>query len=79
MQMYIPGVYTQDGSGPARAWNVDIGLPGASQMQYIQKAIFDRGNGSYYTRVPAQDIILTPTGIQYLTFVTPQNDMLSSN
>lgn len=68
MQMYIPGIYTQDGSGPARAWYVDIGLPGSSQMQYIQKAIFDRGNGSYFTRVPAQDIILTPAGMHHHIF-----------
>lgn len=75
MQMYIPGIYTQDGSGPARAWYVDIDLPGSSQMQYIQKAIFDRGNGSYFTRVPAQDIILTPAGMHHHISTTSSRNL----
>ena len=62
MQMYIPGLFDPAGSGPARAWSEDIGLPGAAQMQYIQKAILDRGNSSYYTRIPAQEIIVGNAG-----------------
>lgn len=69
MQMYIPGIYTQDGSGPARAWYTDIDLPGAGQMQYIQKAILDRGNDSYFTRIPAQEIILSDPGQYILVFL----------
>jgi len=60
--MYTPGLYTQDGTGPASAWYIDIDLPGAGQVQYVQKAVFDRGNGSYFTRIPAQDILVTDPG-----------------
>lgn len=52
MQMYIPDIYMQDGTGPAQtqARYVDIDLPRAEQMQQqIQKAIFDRGNKSFLT------------------------------
>lgn len=60
MQMYIPGLFGQDGTGPASAWDVDINLPGAGQMQYIQKAVIDRG--SYFNRIPSQDIIISDQG-----------------
>jgi hypothetical protein len=36
MQMYIPGMHTQGGTGPAPAWHVDIDLLRAGQMQYIR-------------------------------------------
>ncbi|KAF3931032.1 hypothetical protein ABW20_dc0103511 [Dactylellina cionopaga] len=62
MQLYDPAVVTQDGSGPAISWKDEIKYPGAGQMQYIKKAIFDRGNATYYTRVPAQDIIIGNAG-----------------
>ncbi|KAH8886106.1 hypothetical protein GQ53DRAFT_828473 [Thozetella sp. PMI_491] len=62
MQMANPQLFSPDGSGPANSWAVDINLPGASQMQYIQKAVLDRGNGSYFSRVPAQDILVGSTG-----------------
>lgn len=62
MQMCIPGLYDSDGSGPAHAWSEDINLPGASQIQYIKQAILDRGEASYFTRVPAQDIIVGDAG-----------------
>lgn len=62
MQMYISGMCAQDGTGSAQAWYVDIDPPGAGQMQYLQKAIFDRGNSSYFGRVPAHDIIISSPG-----------------
>ncbi|KAI1852281.1 hypothetical protein JX266_002459 [Neoarthrinium moseri] len=62
MQMYIPELYQPSGSGPAISWAEDIHLPGSGQIQYIQKAISDRGGGSYYNRVPAQNIIVSPSG-----------------
>ncbi|ETS88215.1 hypothetical protein PFICI_02043 [Pestalotiopsis fici W106-1] len=57
MQMYIPGLYDQDGSGPPVAWSEEINLAGANQMQFIKQAITDRGEASYFTRIPAQDIV----------------------
>ncbi|KAH6660660.1 hypothetical protein BKA67DRAFT_530748 [Truncatella angustata] len=62
MQMYIPELYTQDGSGPAYAWSLEISLPGSNQIQYITKAIMDRGEGSYFKRLPAQYIITSDAG-----------------
>lgn len=60
MQAYIPGEYTQDGSGPARSMFEDLNLPGASQMQYIQKVVKDRS--SYFTRIGDQSIIVGDPG-----------------
>lgn len=60
MQDYVPGVYTQDGSGPARSMFEDLNLPGASQMQYIQKVITDQR--SYFTRIGDQSIIVGDPG-----------------
>lgn len=60
MQFYNPSLYSQDGSGPAIPWYTDINLPGSSQIQYIQKALLDRTN--YFSRVPAQDIIVSHAG-----------------
>lgn len=62
MQMYIPGLYDPAGSGPASAWSADINLQGASQMQHIKKAVLDRGQASYFSRVPSQDIIVGDAG-----------------
>ena len=62
MQFYIPGLFSPDGSGPASSWADDIKLPGAGQMQFIQKAILDRGNETYFSRVPAQDVIVGNAG-----------------
>lgn len=61
MQFYIPGLFTQDGSGPAVAWDVDIHLPGSSQMQYIKKVILDRPSSSF-SRIPDQSIIVGGSG-----------------
>ncbi|KAM0280566.1 hypothetical protein ACHAQH_004011 [Verticillium albo-atrum] len=62
MQIYIPELWESAGSGPARSWAEDIHLPGASQMQYISKAVLDCGNATYFSRVPALDIILGDAG-----------------
>jgi hypothetical protein len=62
MQFYIPGLYTQDGSGPASAWDIDIHLPGSSQMQLIRRAILDRSNKTHFSRVPVQDIVVGDAG-----------------
>lgn len=62
MQSYIPELYDPDGSGPATPWYEQIHLPGSSQIQYIQQAILDRGEGTYFSRVPAQEIIASDTG-----------------
>lgn len=63
MQMYIPGLYEQSGSGPLSAWSVDIDLPGPSQIQHIKTAILDRSQASYFRRVPSQDIIVGDAGV----------------
>ncbi|KAF2637304.1 hypothetical protein P280DRAFT_458547 [Massarina eburnea CBS 473.64] len=62
-QMAIPGLFEADNSGPKLAWYDAINLPGSSQMQWVQKAILDRGNGTYFNRIPAQDIIVGDAGI----------------
>ncbi|KAM0326210.1 hypothetical protein ACHAQA_006807 [Verticillium albo-atrum] len=62
MQIYIPELWGSAGSGPARSWAEDIHLPGASQMQYISKAVLDRGNSTYFTRIPAQSVIVGDAG-----------------
>ena len=59
MQFYIPGLYASAGTGPLFSWATDIHLPGSSQMGLIQSAILDRGNSTYFTRIPAQDIIVS--------------------
>ncbi|KAE8375427.1 hypothetical protein BDV26DRAFT_299682 [Aspergillus bertholletiae] len=61
-QCAIPGLYASDGSGPSDNWRTDLVLPGSSQMQWIQKAVIDRGNTTYFRRVPAQDIIVGNAG-----------------
>jgi Putative collagen-binding domain of a collagenase/Protein of unknown function (DUF4038) len=61
MQFYIPSLFTQDGSGPAFAWDVDIHLPGSSQMQYIKKVILDRPF-SPFNRIPDQNIVIGDSG-----------------
>ncbi|EPS35558.1 hypothetical protein H072_11077 [Dactylellina haptotyla CBS 200.50] len=63
MQLYNPALFTQDGSGPAIPWYDEIKYPGAGQMQYIKQAIFDRGNTTYFSRVPAQGIIVGDAGL----------------
>ncbi|ORY66157.1 uncharacterized protein BCR38DRAFT_456783 [Pseudomassariella vexata] len=62
MQMYIPGLFDPAGSGPAIAWSDDIHLPGASQMQHIRNVVLDRGRNSYFSRIPAQGIIVGDAG-----------------
>lgn len=59
MQFAIPGIYPPDGSGPSDDWETDLKLPGSGQMQWIQKAVTDRG---HTTRVPAQNIIVGEAG-----------------
>jgi len=61
-QMAIPGLCGPDKSGPRIPWYEAINLPGFSQMQRIKKAIIDRGNDTYFNRVPAQDIIVGNAG-----------------
>jgi hypothetical protein len=61
MQFYILGLFTQDGSGPAFAWDVDIRLPGSSQMQYIKKLLLSRP-ASPFNRIPDQNIIVGDSG-----------------
>ncbi|KAE8332162.1 hypothetical protein BDV39DRAFT_217203 [Aspergillus sergii] len=61
-QTIIPGLFDSDGSGPSDDWSEDLVLPGSSQMQWIKKAIIDRGNTTYFNRVPAQDIIVGNAG-----------------
>ncbi|KAL0264080.1 hypothetical protein SLS55_000024 [Diplodia seriata] len=60
--MYVPGLFDTAGSGPAKSWAEDLHLPGAGQMGYIKKAIEDRGDESYFRRVPAQDLIVGDAG-----------------
>jgi hypothetical protein len=66
--MYDPSIAAQDGSGPPSPWYVDSQLPGAAQMQYIAKAIFDRHSSTYFSRIPAQDIIVGDAGESLLLF-----------
>ncbi|KAL4908782.1 hypothetical protein BDW74DRAFT_165536 [Aspergillus multicolor] len=61
-QMAIPGLFDSDGTGPSDDWASDLVLPGSGQMQFIQKAILDRGNGTYNNRIPAQDVIVGDAG-----------------
>lgn len=62
MQFADPVLYPADGSGPGTNWVTELELPGSSQMQWIQKAIRDRGNGTLFTRAPAQDVLLSSSG-----------------
>ncbi|KAJ4301708.1 hypothetical protein N0V90_003801 [Kalmusia sp. IMI 367209] len=62
-QMAIPDLYPADTSGPQIPWYEAINLPGSSQMQWIKKAILDRGNDTYFNRIPAQDVIIGNSGI----------------
>ena len=62
MQMAIPGIYTSDGTGPGQNWEEELKLAGSGQMQFIQKAILDRGNSTYFQRIPAQNIIVESAG-----------------
>ncbi|KAF7359842.1 putative glycohydrolase domain DUF4038 [Mycena venus] len=63
MQFSIPGLYASDGTGPGDDWLVDLTLSGSGQMQWVQKAIRDRGDATYFQRVPAQDIIMGDAGV----------------
>lgn len=69
MQMYVPGLFEPAGSGPARSWAEDIHLPGAGQMQYIKQTLEDRGEESYFRRIPAQDLIVGEAGMDLLLLV----------
>ncbi|KAL4878745.1 hypothetical protein BJY04DRAFT_209055 [Aspergillus karnatakaensis] len=61
-QTITPGLFENDGSGPSDYWLDDLSLPGSSQMQWVQKAVLDRGKGTFSTRVPAQEIIVGDAG-----------------
>ncbi|KAL3457583.1 hypothetical protein BJX64DRAFT_268582 [Aspergillus heterothallicus] len=61
-QCIIPGLFENDGSGPSNHWLSDLSLPGSGQIQWIQKAVLDRGKATYTTRVPAQDNIVGEAG-----------------
>ncbi|KAF9893683.1 hypothetical protein FE257_009851 [Aspergillus nanangensis] len=61
-QMSIPGLYSSDGTGPNADWVTDLDAPGSGQMKWLKKVITDRGNSTYLTRVPAQDIIVGDAG-----------------
>ena len=61
-QMAIPGIYSSDGSGPNNNWLTDLVAPGSSQIQWIKKAIMDRGSSTYLQRLPAQDVIMSDAG-----------------
>jgi hypothetical protein len=60
--MAILGIYSSDGTGSNDSWLVDLVAPGSGQMQYIQKAIMDRGKSTFFNRLPAQDIIVGNAG-----------------
>ncbi|CAJ2513107.1 Uu.00g012260.m01.CDS01 [Anthostomella pinea] len=62
MQMYIPGLFSPDGSGPARSWAEDLHLPGSGQMQYIKKAVMDRRSTMNFSTVPAQELLVGDIG-----------------
>lgn len=72
MQAYVPGLYSPDGSGPAESWADALQAPGASQMQNIQKVITDR-KGDYFSRVPAQEILVGDTGVNDQHVVATRN------
>ncbi|KAI9172714.1 hypothetical protein HJFPF1_02226 [Paramyrothecium foliicola] len=55
--------YPNGGGGPPIPWYEAINLPGAAQVQYVKKAILDRGERSFFDRIPAQDIIVGNPGI----------------
>ncbi|KAJ6611329.1 hypothetical protein B0H10DRAFT_2056712 [Mycena sp. CBHHK59/15] len=76
MQFAIPGLYASDGTGPGDYWLADLALPGSGQMQWVEKAVRDRGDATYFQRVPGDDkrvtamrdsagswiMVYTPTG-----------------
>ena len=72
MQAYVPGLFTPDGSGPAESWADALQAPGAAQMQNIQKVITDR-KGDYFSRVPAQEILVGDTGVNDQHVVATRN------
>lgn len=49
-------------SGLSIVWYKAINLPGAQQMQFIKKAIMDRGAKAMFSRVPDQSLIVGDTG-----------------
>lgn len=69
MSSYSTGTTT---SGPEIPWYEEIHLPGATQMQYVPKAIFDRGKASYFSRIPSQDIIVGDAG-EYFASAVPMS------
>ncbi|KAH9885641.1 hypothetical protein F4778DRAFT_759991 [Xylariomycetidae sp. FL2044] len=62
MQMYNPDLFDHAGSGVPVSWTEDLSLAGAAQMHFIQQAITDRGDQGYFSRIPAQDVIMDGTG-----------------
>jgi len=61
MRFYRPEEATPT-HGVALTWDKAIDLPGATQMQHIKKVLLDRGNASYFRRIPDQSIIVGDTG-----------------
>ena len=62
-QMHNPSLFKTKGGGPELAWSDAIKLPGSGQMQYIKKAILDRGKSTFFSRVPAPEIVQGDAGI----------------
>lgn len=56
-------LYPATSGGPPIHWDEAIHLPGAGQVQWLKKAILDRGEETYFDRIPAQDIIRGNPGI----------------
>lgn len=44
-------------------WYEAIKLPGSEQIQFVKKAVLDRGNSSFFSRVPAPEIIAGNAGM----------------
>ncbi|KAL5356477.1 hypothetical protein BJX96DRAFT_171649 [Aspergillus floccosus] len=63
MQFSIPELFVPDGSRPSDDGGKDLELSGSSQMQWIQKAMMDRGTKGFLQRVPTPEIIVTDAGI----------------
>ncbi|KAF4930142.1 hypothetical protein CGCVW01_v001088 [Colletotrichum viniferum] len=56
-------LYPNAGGGPPVYWTEGIAQPGSAEVQWVKKAILDRGEETYFDRIPAQDIIVGNPGI----------------
>ncbi|KAI8311556.1 hypothetical protein K4K61_012005 [Colletotrichum sp. SAR11_59] len=56
-------LYPNAGGGPPIYWTEGIAQPGSAEVQWVKKAILDRGEETYFDRIPAQDIIIGNPGI----------------